>query len=49
LEPPPRRLAFNTGKEKYLKGTERLHLAGKFMIMEKGWAYFSSKEKSKSV
>jgi hypothetical protein len=37
------------GKERQAKEIERLHLAGKFMIMEKGWAYFSSKEKSKSV
>jgi hypothetical protein len=37
------------GKERQAKETKRLHLAGKFMIMEKGWAYFSSKEKSKSV
>jgi hypothetical protein len=37
------------GKEGDSKETERLHLAGKFMIMKWGRVYFSSKEKGKRV
>jgi len=45
----PGRLVVIMRKEMYAKENERLHLIGKFMIMEKGWIYFSSKGKSKSV